>query len=135
MLLAAHDADRFNRWQAIQSFASQMMLAALEEPERMRFDPRFFAALEPPLTEEPDHAFAAEALSIPSEQDIAREIGKNVDPDAILETRDALLRAMGEALEASLRATYDRLAETGSYSSDAKSAARRQFATARSRFW
>jgi aminopeptidase N len=126
LLLAAHDADRFNRWQAIQSFASQMMLAALEEPKRMRFDPRFFAALEPLLTEESDHAFAAEALSIPSEQDIAREIGKNVDPDAILETRDALLRAMGEALEASLRATYDRLAETGSYSPDAKSAARRQ---------
>jgi aminopeptidase N len=129
LLLAGHDPDRFNRWQAIQSFASRMMLAALQEPERaerMRFDPRFFTALEPLLTEEPDHAFAAEALSIPSEQDIARDLGKNVDPDAILKTRDALLHAMAEALEASLRATYERLAETGPYSPDAESAARRQ---------
>jgi len=129
LLLAGHDPDRFNRWQAIQTFASRMMIAALKEPghaELVRFDPRFFTALDPLLTSEPDHAFAAEALSIPSEQDIAREIGKDVDPDAILEIRDALSRAMGEALEAPLRAAYERLAQSGPYSPDAQSAARRQ---------
>jgi aminopeptidase N len=129
LLLAGHDRDRFNRWQAIQSFASRMMLAAIKEPDRSRraaFDPRFFAALEALLTDEPDHAFAAEGLSIPSEQDVAREIGTNVDPDAILETRDGLLRAMGEALEAPLLATYGRLADKSPYSPDPASAARRQ---------
>ena len=129
LLLAGHDRDRFNRWQAIQSFATRMMLDDLKEhgPQaRSRFDRRFYLALEPLLTEEADHAFAAEALSIPSEQDIARELGSEVDPDAILETREALLRAMGEALEAPLRAAYDRLADSGSYSPDPKSAARRQ---------
>ncbi len=129
LLLAGHDVDRFNRWQAIQTFATRMMLEALQNTqrrERLRFDRRLFTALEPLLTREPDHAFAAEALSLPSEQDIAREIGKDVDPDAVLATRDALMHAMGEALDGPLRSTYERLGETGSYSPDAKSAARRQ---------
>jgi aminopeptidase N len=105
------------------------MLAAIRKPDRSHqasFDPRFFAALESLLTGEPDHAFAAEALSIPSEQDIAREIGTHVDPDAILEARDALLRGIGRMLEAPLRSTYERLAESGPYSPGPKSAARRQ---------
>ncbi|MFI5012526.1 MAG: aminopeptidase N [Hyphomicrobiales bacterium] len=128
LLLAAHDSDRFNRWQAIQSLAARIMLAALKEADIAReptSDPRFFAALEGLLTREADHAFAAEALSIPSEQDIAREIGTNVDPDAILRVRDVLLRGMGQALEAPLLATYGRLAESGPYSPDPEPAARR----------
>ncbi|MBV9753595.1 MAG: aminopeptidase N [Hyphomicrobiales bacterium] len=129
LLLARHDRDRFNRWQVIQSFATQMMLSAFKEAgagARASFDRRFFATLEPLLTEESDHAFAAEALSIPSEQDLARELGAEVDPDAILDVRESLLRAMGSALEAPLRAVYDRLADGGLYSPDPKSAARRQ---------
>jgi aminopeptidase N len=128
LLLAAHDRDGFNRWQAIQSFAARMMLAAIREPGRslaLPFDPRFFAALEGLLTQQADHAFAAEALSIPSEQDMAREIGTNVDPDVILEVRNALLRSMGQALEARLLACYERLAQPPPYSPDAESAARR----------
>ncbi|SED97908.1 aminopeptidase N [Rhizobiales bacterium GAS191] len=128
LLLAGHDQDRFNRWQAIQSFAGKIMLGAIREAaaaQTLAFDPRFFAALESLLTREPDHAFAAEALAIPSEQDIAREIGTNVDPDAILAARNALLRGMGQALERPLLATYERLAGQGPYSPDAKSAARR----------
>jgi aminopeptidase N len=128
LLLAGHDRDGFNRWQAIQSFAARMMLAAVREaagaPSRA-FDPRFFAALERLLAQGTDHAFMAEALSIPSEQDLAREIATNVDPDAILRARQALLREMGQTLEATLLRSYERLAARGPYSPDAASAARR----------
>ena len=128
LLLAAHDSDGYNRWQAMQSFAARMMLGMIREanaPAARPLDPRFFAALERLLTQEADHAFAAEALSIPSEQDMAREIGTNVDPDAILLSRNALLRGMGQALETPLIAAYGCLSDDGPYSPDAASAARR----------
>ncbi|MFX5656637.1 aminopeptidase N C-terminal domain-containing protein, partial [Acinetobacter baumannii] len=41
-----------------------------------------------------DPAFAAQALSLPSEADIAREIGGEVDPDAIQTARLVLRRAI-----------------------------------------
>ena len=40
-------------------------------------------------------AFVAEALSPPSEADIAREIGRDVDPDAIFRARTALRALIG----------------------------------------
>ena len=42
-------------------------------------------------------AFVAEALSPPSEADIAREIGRDVDPDAIFRARAALRALIGTA--------------------------------------
>ena len=39
-----------------------------------------------------DPAFGAQVLTLPSETDIAREIGRDVDPDAILAARDRLAR-------------------------------------------
>jgi aminopeptidase N len=128
LLLAAHDIDHFNRWQAIQTFAARMMMAAVEELGADRhpdFDPRFFEALERALAHEGDHAFTAEALSIPSEQDLAREIGANVDPDAILAARNALQKRLGRELETSLLRTYEQLTDRGPYAPDARGAARR----------
>jgi aminopeptidase N len=64
-------------------------------------------------------------LSPPSEADIAREIGRDVDPDAIFCARTALRALMGLHLNAALTATYESLAHTGPYSPDAMSAGRR----------
>ena len=44
-----------------------------------------------------DPAFAALALHLPSEADIAREIGRDVDPDAIRAAREALRGRLGRA--------------------------------------
>jgi aminopeptidase N len=127
LLVARHDSDHFNRWQAIQTFATRMMLAALGNSGELKpdFDSRFFEALGSVLARENDHAFTAEALAIPSEQDLARETGANVDPDAILAVRNALQKRLARALEASLLEAYERLEDTGPYSPDAESAARR----------
>ena len=70
-------------------------------------------------------AFIAEALSPPSEADIAREIGRDVDPDAIFRARTALRALIGLHLNAALTATYQGLADSGPYSPDAVSAGRR----------
>ena len=42
-------------------------------------------------------AFRALALALPGEADIAREIGTNIDPDAIFAAREALATAIAEA--------------------------------------
>ena len=62
---------------------------------------------------------------MPTEGDIAREIGSDVDPDAVFAARRALRAAVGGALAGPLEATYRRMTDTGPYSPDAASAGRR----------
>ena len=51
-------------------------------------------------------AFVAEALTLPSEADIAREIGRDVDPDAIFRARAGLRALIGLHLDAALTDAY-----------------------------
>ena len=64
------------------------------------------AALEP--------AFVAQALACRRKADIAREIGRDVDPDAIFAARSALRCAIGIRLGPALRDTYRRLCASAS---------------------
>jgi aminopeptidase N len=128
-LLAAHDSDPFNRWQAVQTLASALLvgnvarLRAGQDPEA---DEGLLDALAAILADKSlEPAFVAEVFSPPSEADIAREIGRDVDPDAIFCARMALRALMGLHLNAALTATYEALAHTGPYSPDAVSAGRR----------
>src|SRR5262249_44908630 len=70
-------------------------------------------------------AFVALMLTLPGEADMAREIGRDVDPDAIFAARAELRAAVGEALAGPLFDHYRRLSESGPYSPDAASAGRR----------
>ena len=65
------------------------------------------------------------ALTVPGEADIAREIGRDVDPDAIFAARAALRAAIGTHLGAALSERYQSLTDPGPYSPDAASAGRR----------
>jgi aminopeptidase N len=127
--LAARDTDTFNRWQALQTLATRLLVdntAALRAEKPVRPDGGLVDALGAVLangTLEP--AFVALMLSLPGEADIAREIGRDVDPDAIFAARSALRGAVGEALAAPLFDHYRRLSEGGPYSPDAASAGRR----------
>jgi aminopeptidase N len=72
-----------------------------------------------------DPAFAAQALTLPSEADIARELGADVDPDAVLAARRALRLAVRSRLDAALSDALARFATPGPYTPDAASAGRR----------
>ena len=128
-LMAARDSDPFNRWQAVQTLASALLvgnvarLRADQDPEVDEGLLNALAAILADKTLEP--AFIAETLSPPSEADIAREIGRDVDPDAIFRARAALRALTGLHLNAALTSTYQGLADTGPYSPDAVSAGRR----------
>src|SRR5262249_40261863 len=70
-------------------------------------------------------AFVALALTLPSEGDIAREIGKDIEPDAIFRARTALRAELGQRLGVSLASVYERMTSGSHYSPDAGSAGRR----------
>lgn len=128
-LMAAHDADPFNRWQAVQTLATTLLtgntarLRAGQEPEA---DEGLLDALAAILNDAKlEPAFIAETLIPPSEADIAREIGRDVDPDAIFRARAGLRALIGLHLNAALTATYQRMTTPGPYSPDAASVGRR----------
>jgi aminopeptidase N len=127
--LAAHDSDPFNRWQALQTIATRLLIenaAALRAGKTARADERLIAALAGLLEDESlEHAFVALSLVPPDEGDIAREIGRDIDPDAIWRARQALRVDIGTRLGPALSTIYDRLAVGGGYSPDAASAGRR----------
>jgi aminopeptidase N len=92
----------------------------------MRGDGQLMAALASVLNDPAlEPAFIALALVPPGEADIAREIGREIDPDTIFRARSALRAAIGEQLGPPLTTLCSRLDPTGSYSPDAKSAGRR----------
>ena len=127
--LAAHDSDPFNRWQAMQSLANALLIenvAAIRAGRAPREDDGLIAALAAALADpalEPD--FVALALTLPGEADIAREIGHDVDPDAIFAARTHLRGAIGSRLGQVLRETYRRMQDDGPFSPDAAGAGRR----------
>jgi aminopeptidase N len=127
--LAAHDSDPFNRWQAVQTLAMSLLtanVAALRNGAAPRSDEGLMAALDAILADaKVEPAFIALTLTPPSEADIAREIGRDVDPDAIFAARRHLRAATGERLGPTLASTYRRMFTEGPYRPDAVNAGRR----------
>jgi aminopeptidase N len=124
--LATYDSDPFNRWQAVQVLAVGILVAEARESRAEATRAGLIAAMAEILADprlEP--AFIAQALSLPGEADIAREIGSDIDPDAIFRAREALRAAIGQSLADALAATYGRMTTDGPYSPDAASAGRR----------
>jgi aminopeptidase N len=127
--LATHDSDPFNRWQALQTIATRLLtgnVALLRDGKPPRQDERLLTALASLIEDTSlEPAFVALALVPPGEGDIAREIGRDIDPDAIYRARHALRVETGRRLEAALSTLYGRLSVSGGYTPDATSAGRR----------
>jgi aminopeptidase N len=127
--LAARDSDPFNRWQALQMLAVRLLLgnvAALAAGNAMTDDNGLIPAQAAILADEAlEPAYIAQALTPPSDADIAREIGKDVDPDAIFRVRSHLRETMARRLGKALLETQQRMTTPGAYSPDSASAGRR----------
>jgi aminopeptidase N len=127
--LAAQDSDPFNRWQAVQTLAMALLtgnVAATRAGAPPRQDEGLMDALGAILADPKlEPAFIALTLTPPSEADIAREIGRDVDPDAVFSARRNLRAAIGERHDAALAVTYRRMTAPGPYRPDAQSAGRR----------
>ncbi len=128
-LIARFETDLFARWQALTDLALPMLCqaaASARKGETVTCDPALSEALLAIAGDETlEPAFRAQALALPSEADIARELGANNDPDAIHASRQAVLAdiaARGARLFASLYAQLDVIEP---FTPDAASAGRR----------
>ena len=122
--LLACDDDPFNRWQASQSLALRAIFGRLETGA---LDARGLSeALRLLLAKaEDDPALVAQALSLPSDIDLAREKGNDVDPDQLFDARMALRAEIGRSLGSELDAIHARFSAAGAFTPDAASAGRR----------
>jgi aminopeptidase N len=129
LFLLRTDADAFNRWQASQRLANAALIAgtaAARSGKPLSFDPAFIDALaEVAENDALEPAFRAQVLALPAESDIAREIGRDIDPDAIATARNGLRSAIAERIGRRLSSLAAHLAEHAPFTPDAASAGRR----------
>ncbi|HEY5046999.1 MAG TPA: aminopeptidase N [Rhizomicrobium sp.] len=127
--LMAHDPDRFNRWEAGQALASEVLLEmarAIRSGDDLTPDSTYLAAIgEAIAAAEEDAAFAALMLSPPLESELALAMAPPVDPEAIHVARTALVRAIAQAHGARLGTLYAKLASEAPFSPDAAPAGAR----------
>ncbi|MEM8643926.1 MAG: aminopeptidase N [Pseudomonadota bacterium] len=134
--LMIHDSDHFNRWQAAQTYATDLIASAARDeldlgPVSGGQAGRLAQALEPTLRDESlAPTYRAETLKLPSESDIARELGRNVDTDAILTARNTLRKNVSAAMADTLLEIYEASATDGAFSPDPDSAGLRALRTA-----
>jgi aminopeptidase N len=108
--LAAHDTDLFNRWDALQQYATGVLLRAIEAHqagEKFVLDDGLREAISAILKDAGrDPAFAADAMLLPNESLLADAMAV-VDPDAIFAVRKATRAALGQTLRAEFEAVIE----------------------------
>src|SRR5688500_3850852 len=114
----ARDDDPFNRWEAGQRLMATTILERHGQPTAA------FIAAAREVLQDPDRAFAAEALTLPGETFLAEQMDV-VDPDRLHESRNNLRRALAAALQPEFLESYKRATASGPYSPDAASMGRR----------
>jgi len=127
--LMANDSDPFNRWQAANNFATRILVGtvrSLAKGKRASKGQPYAKALGAIVMNDAlEPAYRAELLRLPSPSDIARVIGKNVDPALIHSAHRQLSTLVGRTLGPLLEDIYDEMAEDGPFSPDAESTGRR----------
>jgi aminopeptidase N len=121
----AADPDLFNRWEAGQELARELILSrAAGQPDEVN-EERYADAVGRALTDQAsDPAFKALLLALPSEGDLARAMSP-ADPAAIHGAREALRVRLALHLNGELRRLHTGLQDLGEFSPDAAGAGRR----------
>lgn len=126
LLLIQNDADPFNRWQNLQSLALKILIAGAIGDDISDGVDQLGDTLKIILNDDTlDDDFKCLCLNLPSEPEIARAIGYNIDPMTIHDARTRVRKTIGDKLNAKFVALYDGLADDGAFSSDGQSAGRR----------
>ena len=129
LFLMGHDCDPFNRWEAAQSLAKNLIVKTVAYMSAGKKPPSvtgFAKALALILADEQvDDAFKALVLVLPSEAEIAALIGHDVDSDAVHLAREQVRSLLAKKLLKPLKAAFARTSEIGDYKPDTKSSALR----------
>jgi aminopeptidase N len=107
--LMANDSDPFNRWEAGQTLAKDVLLGLVEravEGHALEMDPALVHAFRRILSDASlDGSIKALTLSLPSEELLSQEL-RQVDPDAVHRAREFVVRELGVALREDWMSTY-----------------------------
>ncbi len=126
--LMSHDTDSFNRWEAGQQLATDLLLgyvSDLQAGRELEDAPVLFDAYDKVLTDEKlDPALAAQALMLPGSAVLAERVA-TIDPDAIIGALKFLRRSVGAALKDRFASVYEANRDEGEYNIDAASMGRR----------
>jgi len=126
--LMAKDSDPFNRWEAGQKFATELLIRMADEVRGGKapvVDPKFISAFGELLADaRKDPSFTAMATLLPSEMELAQSIDQ-ADPDAIHKARETLRRELAHTHKGKLLELYHALKSNEPYSPDAASAGKR----------
>ncbi|WP_420863033.1 aminopeptidase N [Algirhabdus cladophorae] len=132
VFLLAHDTDPFNKWEAGQTLAKDLLVSMVTEGATP--DQSFLNALvEVARDDSLDPAFRELALSLPIDDDIAQavfETGAAPDPDAIFTARETLKLSIAEALSDSLPRLMASCQIDAAYAPDADQVGKRSFGAA-----
>jgi aminopeptidase N len=124
-VLLASDPDLFNRWEAGQNLARDLILARAAGRADEVGEERFAEAMGRALEDQSERpAFKALMLALPSEADLALAV-EAADPTAIHTAREALRRRMAAHLGSALRRWHEGLREPATFSPSAEAAGRR----------
>jgi len=129
-VLLASDTDLFNRWEAGQTLARDLILArAVGKPDEVG-EERYAEGLGRALVDDASEpAFKALLLALPSEPDLAL-ISEPTDPQALHDARDALRTRIAVHLGDLLRRLFGEMQNEGEFSPDAQAAGRRALGAA-----
>ena len=131
--LMAHDSDLFNRWEASQQMAVQIILKLIERLQKrqaLELDAAYVGAVRQMIEDtQLDPALVAQALSLPAETYIA-EFMAVVDPDAIHNACRFVRRTLAEELRDVWQQVFTANQDDGEYSIDAAAMARRSLKNA-----
>jgi aminopeptidase N len=126
--LMAKDSDPFNRWEAGQKLATDVLLKMTDDAKHgraLKVDDLFLGAFGELLRDaRKDPAFTALAIQLPSETELAQAM-KVADPDAIHAAREALRKALRGKHAGALRELYQSLKSNEPYEPDAASSGKR----------
>jgi len=124
-ILLAADPDLFNRWEAGQNLARDLILGRAAGSADEVGEERYAEAVGRALADQSaDPAFKALLLALPSENDLSQAVAQ-ADPAAIHDAREALRRRMAAHLAEPLRRLHDGLKDGHAFSPDAAAAGRR----------
>jgi len=122
VFLARHDRDPFNRWQAGQSLAMDMLVKTLSNNDgKIDFDPdevkNLANAIQSSLASQiHDNAFKTLVLTPPGETAIALSLKGKINPKAIYLARLKLVQLISKILKQPLLELYEKLAASAPYS-------------------
>ena len=126
--LFAHDSDAFNRWEAGQRLATDVMLemiADIRSGRKPQVPEEFIAAFHSALTDKTaDPALLAMALTLPGEMELA-ETMLIADPGVIHTAREVLRKALAARLESQFIAVMTMMQDQGLYSLQPQAIGRR----------